>query len=598
MTTDQQKQLLEVTFHDIPKEFVKCQSKLAGTDKRLCDYISAVVKEGQTLHNLYEVLAIKKFLRLMQKYEWRTEEVKKFIRLYESIKFNGIDGRRTYKLTPIQVFQFASIYGFYRDDGTRLCREAILFVPRKFGKTTSVASIAVNDLLYGDANGQAYMASNSQDQANICYSETKKIIEQLDPDGNSFRITAGETNWKTPNEWNKESKIARLTAGAKTKDGLNASVVIYDEYMSASYVKDHSDGAQLLQVLTSSMGTRRQPLTVIISTASRVIGSPGETLLNGAKEALERDDEKYDYQFLSCFQPQPWMTEEDYGKEETWRMCQPHMGITIQPNFYKEEWVKAQQDPEKYKEFLTKYLNIFQTDKVVDWFKPEQIKRIQINMKIDDCSESKDWVTFAAGDFSNGDDLCGISYLAFNQRTGEFFADMDAWINENSLHHHANSQLYKTWVEQGWLRVSPGATINEHLVTSRLIEVSKRTNLLRFGYDSYDAKRFVNDFGAYIFSMGLEPSQYLIPVSQTYATYNSPVQELTYMVKTEPPLLYLSNNPIWNWEFANVCLDYEPRMGNCKPIKRTSSSNGKVDNIQALASCVYIYDSMQGAQSK
>lgn len=99
--------------------------------------------------------------------------MKVFVALYESLKFSGINGRRSYKLTPVQYFQFASILGFYRwedigsvEDMTerkkgtkvvngrvmelrRLVREAILFVPRKFSKTTSTASLAVNDLLLG-----------------------------------------------------------------------------------------------------------------------------------------------------------------------------------------------------------------------------------------------------------------------------------------------------------------------------------------------------------------------------------------------------------------------------------------------------------------
>ena len=50
----------------------------------------------------------------MDTYVFRPSKVKKFAKLYESLKFSGMDGRRCYKLTTIQYFQFASILGFYR----------------------------------------------------------------------------------------------------------------------------------------------------------------------------------------------------------------------------------------------------------------------------------------------------------------------------------------------------------------------------------------------------------------------------------------------------------------------------------------------------
>ena len=178
--------------------------QLDTIDPRLLSYVEEV-REKPDSHNLYEILAVLKFFRLMDTYVFRPSKVKKFVKLYESLKFSGMDGRRCYKLTRIQYFQFASILGFYRwevvgdakgmpdaeeltkkvEGGKRyelrrLVREAILFVPRKFSKTTSTASLAVNEFLFGDANAQAYTAANSYKQAKICFEEIKKIIRQLD----------------------------------------------------------------------------------------------------------------------------------------------------------------------------------------------------------------------------------------------------------------------------------------------------------------------------------------------------------------------------------------------------------------------------------
>ena len=88
---------------------------LRKIDGRLFSYIYSVqsCSEG---HNLYEVLSVLKFLRLMDTYTFQKKRVKVFVALYESLKFSGINGRRSYKLTPVQYFQFASILGFFRWD--------------------------------------------------------------------------------------------------------------------------------------------------------------------------------------------------------------------------------------------------------------------------------------------------------------------------------------------------------------------------------------------------------------------------------------------------------------------------------------------------
>ena len=77
------------------------------------------------------------------------------------------------------------------------------------------------------------------------------------------------------------SSFARcLASDADKLDGLNASLVILDEYSQA-------DSAELKNVLTSSMGARINPLTVIITTASEKLNGPFYAELQGYKNILE-----------------------------------------------------------------------------------------------------------------------------------------------------------------------------------------------------------------------------------------------------------------------------------------------------------------------
>lgn len=86
---------------------------LDQTDVRLKDYVKSAISHPDD-HNLYELLSILRFFRLLDAYIFKPTEVKKFIVFYENLKFSGLKGRVKYRLTPIQVFQFANILGFYR----------------------------------------------------------------------------------------------------------------------------------------------------------------------------------------------------------------------------------------------------------------------------------------------------------------------------------------------------------------------------------------------------------------------------------------------------------------------------------------------------
>lgn len=232
--------------------------RLNEVDVRLESYVKNVAKDPDG-HNLYEQLAVMRFLRMADKYGINATEVHRFFTLYENLHFPGKKGMQKYKLTPVQTFQFTNICGFWHD-GRRVVREAVLFVPRKFSKTTSSASLAIYDLLYGDANAESYTGANSNDQAKKCFDVIRSCMRKLDP--KERRYTVNEQTIKSKRK-DRSAFAQCLTANARTKDGLNASTVIMDEFSQA---RDNS----LLTVLTTSMGVRENPLTVIITTASDV----------------------------------------------------------------------------------------------------------------------------------------------------------------------------------------------------------------------------------------------------------------------------------------------------------------------------------------
>lgn len=528
-----------------------------GTDPRMADYLHGLVWNPDA-HNLYELLAAERFLRMLEEYEWRPSSVRRFAAFYEALRFNGATGRTRYRLTPVQYFQFANIFGFYDKDGLRLTRTAYIFVPRKFSKTTSAASLAVYDMMFGDNNAQAYVGANSYDQAKICFDEIRAIMMDLDPKKRHFKVNREKIMYT---DGSRDSFIQCLTANAKTKDGLHASLAIMDEYSQARNTAG-KNGADLKNVLTSSMGPRREPLTVIITTASEVVDGPFAHELDHVK-AILRGEAENDTIFAAVFMPD---VDDEESDPRTWAKVQPHMGITVRPDYYAKEYANALLSAENMLTFRTKLLNVFTINEQKTWFTWEKAKELVGNFDIDKVEGHPSCAV--AFDLSVRDDFSAVSYTIYSESSKRFYSHTDYYIPEGSLPGHPNEQLYRQWAASGHLRLCKGERIDVRMICNDILLRSKRVRIVRIGYDAWKSQELVNCL------IASGASGILQSYSQTYGSFNLPVEAFEMLAYADPPLITLNDNPINVFCLTNCVIDTDT-LENKKPLK--ISQNRKID---------------------
>jgi len=583
-----------------------------GDETRLLEYILEV-RDNPDARNLYEILGVLRFLTFMRRYVFRWDKVKRFAAFQESLKFDGPKGRQSYRLTPIQYFQFAWIMGFYswketgpaapgdtlitetrriRDGKVaqllRLTRRAILFLPRKFSKTTSMSSLAVFDLLAGDDNAQAYTAANSYKQAKICFDEISKVLLPLNPDKRYFKTTRETVKWKQGNGFGKFSFIECLSGGADSKDGLNASLVIFDEYAAAKYTKDHSEGAELLQVLESSMGTRLEPLTVIITTASRVPDGPFSVELENAMAVLRGEISK-DNLFASLFMPDAWDTADSYGDPALWHKVNPHIGTTVYESFYRDFWDDAQNDAEKMLEFKSKLLNVFTAASVQAWISADEIRKLQRKFTPMEMVGRPE--TMVALDLSVYDDFSAVAFASYIKDEAKFYVFIKFYIPEETLNNHPNARLYQEWVAGGHMEVCPGKIISADMIVTDILNYNEYLKIIKIGYDSYKSQEVINSLRAAIASEGGDPDNVLRAVPQTYGAFTSPVESLEIAVHDAEPRIVFNDNPIIPYCFDNCYLDEDTRTGNRKPLKR--KANLKIDGAIVTLMDLWLFNNTE-----
>lgn len=538
---------------------------LDRADSRLNAYVGECIS-NPSAHNLYELLSIVRFFRFLDTYDFRANEVRKFVVFYESLKFSGTKGKTRYKLTPIQVFQFANILGFYHPDtNKRVIREALLFVPRKFSKTTSVASLAIYDLLFGDANAQTYVAANSYNQAKVCFDEIRNILKALDPKLRRFTINR-EIIY---NRIKGKTSFARCLASNPDKlDGLNASTVILDEYSQA-------DSAALKNVLTSSMGARLNPLTIVITTASDKQECPFLDMLKNYK-AILRDELVNDAVFAHIFEPD---VNDEESDPHTWHKVQPHMGITVYEDFYVSEYQKALISADDALEFRTKLLNLFVQNTSKIWLSASDIEALAKEVNVDKLTSRPPCMV--AVDLSVCDDFSAVTYMLYSSTSRSFHSHTDYYFPEGALPNHPNRELYEKWAKDGYLKLCKGNVIDYKQIVADILARNKHVKILGIGYDPYRSAEFVNMLSA------SGAKKILTPVKQTYGTFTSPVESFELSVKRG--LISFSPNPITWYCFGNAVLD-EDRNENKKPVKKTH--NLKIDGVITNLMTFYLYNNI------
>ena len=632
MTIEEKAQAVEI----LRKRLEESAERLEDIDIRLVEYLGNIAQYPH-LHNGYEVLCAVKFLRLFRTYDFNTRKVKQVIKLREGewelrtdngqqewvhvdggLEQPGIRHPEVYRWEPFQVFCLASVFGFmcedpYEHDMRRLCIDFTFFGPRKTDKTGLSAFIQVVFFLLEDMNSESYCCANSSDQSKLLFSRTTQMLRQLD-DGHRLRITQTVADWRPQFHSVRNSSIRPLSAGGKTKDGMFAQLCCADEFGSAPYTNGKSDMKMLVDVVSSSMGPRKEPLVFTTTTAGRIKTGPFieklESLHNLLLKELEWDADdstcsiSYDRMLCLLLEPDDWEKHDEellLTSKELRQKVNPMLGKIVQHQFYDDGAAKSRLEGDTG-EFISKYINVYQSASVKEWLTAEDIRVLQIDRKIDDCN-TDDWMVFAGLDFSKGDDLNGISYLAYNTRTGGFFADMDAWMSEKAALESPLHELLFKWNMQGHLHIVAGKTFSPELVVNRIMElIEQGVNFIHFGYDPYNAKNVINALSQVLFDYGLDPKAFIMPVRQNFATYNPAVAEFDYMVKRSiddgaghqipNPMINFSRNSLWPWEFGNVMLqESSDGMENMKPVKRDPS--GKVDNVQCLLSALILYDAAE-----
>lgn len=392
------------------------------------------------------------------------------------------------KLELWQKALLSLIFGIVDENGVRQFREVFVVIARKNGKTLLAAAIAAYcTFLDGEYGGRIYFTAPKLEQAALCFEAYHQMILQ-EPELDAMAQKRRTDIYIAQNN----TTAKPLAFSAKKSDGLNVSLGIADE--CASWQGDQ--GLKFYEVLKSSVGARKQPLLLAMSTSGYVNDGIYDELMKRSTRYLLGESKE------TRLLPLLYMIDdiEKWNDINELRKSNPNLGVSVSVDYMLEEIAIAEGSLSKKAEFLTKYCNIKQNSSQA-WLNSTDIQKCcSAELALEDF---KGCYCVGGIDLSRTTDLTACT--AVIQRDGKLYVFAKFFMPGEKVDEAiARDGLpYRAYIQRGLLKESGDNFVDYHDCFNWFVELVEKYSILplKVGYDRYSAQYLVQDMQSYGFHM-------------------------------------------------------------------------------------------------
>ncbi|ADK31465.1 terminase large subunit [Brachyspira pilosicoli] len=490
-----------------------------------------------------------------------------------------------------EQFIIASIFGWRRKENKlRRYKKAYVQVSRKNGKTTFASGIG-NYCFFCDSPAEAgveiYYIATKKDQAKIAWSESERQIRKakaLNKEAITYKQTSTITKKKDT-----ASKSKPLGQDSNTEDGLNPHLVIVDEYHA------HPDN-ELLNVLESGMGARRQPLTFIITTAGFDKTSVCFSEYEYAKQILQGSLNNDEY-FCIIYEPDNikdiWIFMSEYKeklnnnqntKEQEELInniifqANPNINISVKDSYLKSRLFEGLDKPVQRTDILTKNLNVWTQASEV-WISSDRWLKSYLHQNIN-INELKGKRACIGLDLATTRDIAAY-VLCFDTVDNDPYILLPRFFmpKENIRQRSKEDRVpYELWASQGLITLTNGDIIDFDIIESSILQDAKDFEIIEIAYDPWKAIEIIT----HLESEGFKMQQ----VRQSFAVGGLSEGTSLFEKTIDERKLLHGNNLVLNWMISccEVKTDGRDNYLPVKPDRRRSYKriDGVVASIMAL----------------
>jgi len=472
----------------------------------------------------------------------------------------GPEAGRPFVLQPWQQDVTRTLFGWLRPDGTRRFRRAYIGIPRKNGKTTWAAGLALYSLFAdGEAGAECYCAATEREQAGLLFSVASGMVRKNDLLWPASKIIDSQKRIIY-----KDSFLRAIPANEGAAHGFNIHLCVGDELHAWS-------GRAMYDVLVTGTAARRQPLVVWITTAGYDRHSICWTEYTYAKRV--RDGLIDDPEFLPVIYEAD--EQDDWQKPAIWRKANPNLGVSLPEDYIVQACQRAVEEPGYQNTFRRLHLNQW-TSQESRWIDMDVWRGC-------DCQAEPiaDGTTVWGGlDLASTTDLTAWCVVA-KRPGGGYQAQWRFWIPSDRMAdvERKDRVPYSQWVREGWITPIDGARIDYEQVEATIVADADRYNLQFVGYDPWNAEptsiKLDNQHGIR-----------MVKIRQGVASLSAPAKELEACILSGT--LDHGSNPVADWMAENVQVQTDVN-GNIRPVRPDHQASArKIDGIVALIMAIAV----------
>ena len=468
-----------------------------------------------------------------------------------------------------------NVYGTVKDNGYRQYRYAYLEIPKKNSKTTTIAGLAVYHLTCDAPEGQIYCCAADRGQAELVYKAAVSMIEQNEDLESMFKIldSRKEIINKLTN-----TRLKVLSAEAYTKHGINPTVVIFDELHA-------QPNRQLWDVMTFGAGSaRKEPLWWVITTAG---DDPDRTSIGWEIHDYAqkiRDGEIADPGWYVKIFSAP--DDADIFSEETWKLANPSIGVTIDIESVRQEALTARNSESSQRLFRWLRLNQWVANKMTSWLPLTLWDSRRSELSAADLIGKR---CYCGLDLSSTSDLTAVGFVFPPQPGLDNYVIMsEQWIPQDNMKGRVikDKVPYDKWAKEGFIHLTPGDVIDYDYIKARIELIDQQYNVIAWGNDPWGAEKLRQDLER---DCDIE----LIKVRQNIETMSPSMKEMERLLKLGD--MEQVHNPVTRWAFGNMSIIADGN-DNYKP-KKTSKIN-RIDPIIAIINAMYLCMKLEQDENK
>lgn len=495
--------------------------------------------------------------------EWAFQKFDYFCKTY-LVHPSGPWANKPFILDGWQIDLAKRLLGTLKEDGTRRYRKCLLHIARRNGKSTLCAGIALYFLAeesFRDHGSEIYVLSTDEKQGRIMWRIARIMVIKNKYLSNLLQIRQSPANISNPLTF---SHLEVLSSKVESKAGRNSSLILIDETKSLP-------SRELFDVMETSMGSRREPLLISLSTAGENEGSFYFELYGYAKKILL--DPSLDPTFLPVIYEAG--KEDDPFDEVVWLKANPALkGGYRSLEEMRSYAAKAKNDPSWEGTFRREYLNQWIAYTSQSWLSPgewEACASEHSDIRPEDIR--KVWLGL---DTSGSQDLTVLVMMAEPVEAGGFWdVDAEFWVPGTDLIKKSRQDhlAYDVWHSQGLINFSGRPVIEIEDVKRVSVTLFNTFDIQALGFDPYRLRKSVQEL---IDEWGI-PQSKLIPVGQNAKTMSPAIDSIQAKVLNRS--LRHDGNVILRTMSNNVRLIVD-HNGNRTLDKAKSAS--KIDGIAAL----------------